>query len=139
LQSNQYINIEVHPSLLETRPNIQMLPSEDTKQEKSNIIDGFNRKQSEASTVSSLTLFEEVDDKLLYFSTDDTEGDGVIFDNEGKILGNDMDNCLNASITASSNQVTDLDEGTSSNATTTNQVTIVYVSIVYKMFCIYSI
>lgn len=139
MQSNQYINIEVHPSLLETRPNIQMLPSEDTKQEKSNIIDGFNRKQSEASTVSSLTLFEEVDDKLLYFSTDDTEGDGVIFDNEGKILGNDMDNCLNASITASSNQVTDLDEGTSSNATTTNQVTIVYVSIVYKMFCIYSI
>ena len=139
MQSNQYINIEVHPSLLETRPNIQMLPSEYTKQEKSNIIDGFNRKQSEASTVSSLTLFEEVDDKLLYFSTDDTEGDGVIFDNEGKILGNDMDNCLNASITASSNQVTDLDEGTSSNATTTNQVTIVYVSIVYKMFCIYSI
>ena len=116
-----------------------MLPSEDSKQEKSNTIDGFNRKQSEASTVSSLTLFEEVDDKLLYFATDDTEGDGAIFDNEGKILGNVMDNCLNASITASSNQVTDLDEGTSSNATTTNQVTIVYVSIVYKMFCIYSI
>lgn len=116
-----------------------MLPSEDSKQEKSNTIDGFNRKQSEASTVSSLTLFEEVDDKLLYFATDDTEGDGVIFDKEGKILGNVMDNCLNASITASSNQVTDLDEGTSSNATTTNQVTIVYVSIVYKMFCIYSI
>ena len=52
-----------------------MLPSEDSKQEKSNTIDGYNRKQSEASTVSSLTLFEEVDDKLLYFATDDTEGD----------------------------------------------------------------
>ena len=125
MQSNQYINIEVHHSLLETRPNIQMLPSEDTKQEKSNTIDGFNRKQSEASTISSLTLFEEVDDKFLYFATDDTLGDGVIFDDEGKVLGNDMDNCLNASITASSNhQVTDLDEGMSSNATTSTQVTI---------------
>ena len=94
-----------------------MLPAEDTKQEKSNTIDGFNhRKQSETSTISSLTLFEEVDDKLLVFATDDTLGDGVIFDKEGKILGNDMDNCLNASITTSSNL--------SSNATTTNQVTI---------------
>lgn len=101
-----------------------MLPSEDTKQEKSNTIDGFNRKQSEASTISSLTLFEEYDNKLI-FATDNTEGDDVIFDKEGKILGNDMDNCLNASITVSSNhQVTDLDEGMSSNATTTNQVTI---------------
>jgi len=140
-------NIEASYYYSKPHPNIQMVPSEDIKQEKSNTIDGFNRKQSEASTVSSLTLFEEVDDRSRYFSNHYTDGDGGIFNKDGKVLGCDIDNCLKTSITTPSNQVTDLDEETSSNATTTNQAVtnlpidvddledrIMYVSIVYNIF-----